>query len=345
MQSKENVVITGIGLISPQAMNFEELRSPPHIYEGSKDDILLPLDRFNVSDYLGSRGYKYLIPATRYLISSTKVALADAGIENDSPYLPEEKGVIVGTNFAIRSFLEEGDKILAKEGVKSIEPMEAPNMSINIPASYISIKHNFRAFNITLTSSIVAGIEALLLGAHYIQQGRAKMVLTGATEGLPPKSITELLGVPVAEGSACIFVLENLNSAIRRGANIYGVLGKGLLSFEPNLLKNNLENLKKLEADLEYILPTDINKLHLYTSDCQYKTATEINKGIISILKWKKIDVIMQKSPGSNNENISVSPLLQCAHSLSAATNCDNSLFVSSSPQGHVSLLNINRFN
>src|SRR5207247_638797 len=82
----------------------------------------------------------------------------------------------------------------------------------------LSIRYGLHAFNVTLTTARIAGLEAVALGAECLRRGRARMVLAGALEGRAPEALQGYFSPPIAEGAACLMVLEPLSAALDRGA-------------------------------------------------------------------------------------------------------------------------------
>ena len=147
-------------------------------------DLLAPVapdpgpDWFDPVRHLGRRGWKYLTPATRYLLA----AAALAGTEDAEPPPPEAVGVVTGTSDAIDAVHAEFDHIVRTEGVGGLSPAQLPGFSVNIPASQLAIATAARAFSVTLTNPGVAGLEAVLFAVAAIRAGRAAQVLATATE-------------------------------------------------------------------------------------------------------------------------------------------------------------------
>jgi 3-oxoacyl-(acyl-carrier-protein) synthase len=158
------VVITGIGPVCRAALSAEELSGG--VAHGE--------DWYDPTKYLGPRGFKYFTPATRYVLSAAEVALKDAGLaEGEMPYPTDRRGVFVGTNFGVHEVLRELDDAVLAEGSDGISPANAPNFSLNVCASYVSIKRPLHAFNVTLSSAVVAGLEAII-GSKRSSRARAR---------------------------------------------------------------------------------------------------------------------------------------------------------------------------
>jgi len=202
------VVLTGAGLVCPAATGTAELLAadpdagPDPMHNGAGG-------WFDPVPHLGARGWKYLSPATRYLLAAGVLAIADAAL--DPAALPAESmGVVVGTNLAANPVVERLDRTVIAEGAAMLSPAEAPNFSVNIPAGHVSMRHGMRAFNVSLTNPVVAGVESVLMLAASIRRGRAAVGIAGATEERPEDGW--------ASEGACCFVVEGADHADRRAA-------------------------------------------------------------------------------------------------------------------------------
>lgn len=234
---RDRIALTGIGLVSPAASSLESF-ARVRVAEADGAPVsgrTLPLPDFDPGRYLGERGFKYLTPATQYALAAARLALEDAGVGDH--YQGEERGVVLGTNFAVWSVLADMDATILRTGADQIRPMDAANFSVNIPASQLSIRYGFHAFNVTITTARIAGLEAVALGAQRLRRGQARMVLAGALEGRAPEALQGYFSPPIAEGAACLVVLEPLSAALERGARVHGEIGPSLFRFWPAVLE------------------------------------------------------------------------------------------------------------
>jgi 3-oxoacyl-[acyl-carrier-protein] synthase II len=261
------IAITGCGVVSPQAMTPDELANRLAGSEpvtGPNRPRRLPLDRFDPRRYFGAHGFKYLTPATQYALAAAQMALSDARV-SEASYTPQQRGVVVGTNFGVHGVLAAMDHVILDGGAEHLRPMEAPNFSVNIPASQLSMKHKFTAFNVTLTTAQVAGVEALLVAADALRAGRASVVLVCAAEGEPAQGLESAFAAPLAEGGACALVLERLDDARQRGAAVRGEIWNGASRFLAGDAAGATEpSVEVMEQALSEVLPAGSGPLHLF---------------------------------------------------------------------------------
>src|SRR5262249_36953908 len=150
--SSTRVVISGLGPKCPLALDVPALTA---LTTGATNPAPPAADWFRPELYLGKRGFKYLMPAARYAAAAAQGALADAGLVPES-YAARARGVFVGTNFGGAGVLAGLDQVIMNSGADALSPMTAPNFSINLVASAISERNAMTAFNVTLTSPVVA---------------------------------------------------------------------------------------------------------------------------------------------------------------------------------------------
>ena len=332
-------VISGLGPICPEALGVDALASPEYRNVdpgGDGDDD----SWFDTTRFVGPRGTKYLTPATRYLLGSARLALDDAGLA-EGHYDAEEKGVMIGTNFAVSRVHAQMDAVVLGEGSQSLSPMEAANFSINLAASHVSIKHGLKAFNVSLTSPVVAGLEALILAAHAIRNGRARLVLAGATEDRPPEEVADLLGGPPSTGAACTVVLEQRSRAAGRNARVYAEFVPVMLRFVApgSLASASGRNLLAgvVQQALDGCLASEHTTLHWSSApDRSGAFHGAVTAAVLQALTERRIRVVHETLVGGSGSFATASPVLQLCE---LAFRRRSAMVLATSPQGHIALV------
>lgn len=167
-------------------------------------------DWFDPTSVFGPRGFRHMTKAAQYVLASAASCVDHMSLENDELAVADG-AVVIGTNFAIYEPVLQLDRTVRNEGAHLIRPTVTPNFSVNIPASVVSIKHGFRALNVTLTTPVTAGLDAVMQGAKYIVNGRANFAIVGAAEDSTPVELTsEPHGLFGADGGACLLGLKRL---------------------------------------------------------------------------------------------------------------------------------------
>jgi 3-oxoacyl-[acyl-carrier-protein] synthase II len=181
-------------------------------------------------------------------LGAAREAVADAGL--DGAYSPDRVGVLFGTAIGgIMGIVEQAD-VLRERGPGRVAPTFIPNVLVDTASGQLAIALGFRGPNYAPVSACATGSTAVGEAAELIRRGDADAVLAGGAEacvtplilagfcamrGLaaedehPPRASRPFdatrAGFVMGEG-ACVLVLEELESAERRGATVYAeILG------------------------------------------------------------------------------------------------------------------------
>jgi len=182
-------------------------------------------------------------------LAAAKEAMGDAGLNG---FDPARVGIVFGS--AIGGFLgimEQSD-VLRERGPDRVSPNFLPNVLVDSASGQLAIALGIRGPNYAVVSACATGSHAVGEAAELIRRGDADAVLSGGTEacihplilagfcamrGLavedehPPHASRPFdatrAGFVMGEG-ACVLVLEELELARARGAEVYAeVLGYG----------------------------------------------------------------------------------------------------------------------
>jgi 3-oxoacyl-[acyl-carrier-protein] synthase II len=182
-------------------------------------------------------------------LGAAREAVADAGLNG---FDPARVGIVLGS--AIGGFLGIMDQaeVLRARGADRVSPNFLPNVLVDSASGQVAISLGIRGPNYAVVSACATGSHAVGEGAELIKRGDADAVLAGGTEacmhplilagfcamrGLvaeeehPPRASRPFdatrAGFVMGEG-ACVLLLEELEAARRRGAEVYAeVLGYG----------------------------------------------------------------------------------------------------------------------
>ncbi|WP_051377163.1 beta-ketoacyl synthase N-terminal-like domain-containing protein [Paraburkholderia dilworthii] len=223
------VAVTGCGWELPALGNPVDLAR-------ALADSAVSATPFAPEEKLGKKGLRYKEPATLMSLCSAKAALQDAGwIGADIERLDDTQfGVVVASNTGNLGTVCAAAETIRLAHVDATTPMDLPNASSNIVAATVAIRFGLKAINLLVCSGSSASLDALIMAANAIRNGRAHRMIVVATEadGLPLQSLlAQTGGAQVAhkpqrilEGSFAV-VLEAAQHARQRSAPIYGVLG------------------------------------------------------------------------------------------------------------------------
>src|SRR5213592_4860861 len=182
-------------------------------------------------------------------LGAAREATQDAGLDG---FDPNRVGVVFGTAIGgVIGILEQG-QILRERGPDRVSPSFLPNVLVDSDSGQIAISLGIKGLNYAVVSACATGSHAIGEAAEIIKRGDADAVLAGGGEacmhplilagftamrGLavenedPPRASRPFdatrAGFVMGEG-ACVFVLEELEAAQARGAQVYAeVLGYG----------------------------------------------------------------------------------------------------------------------
>ncbi len=260
------VVITGVGAITPLGHNVEELweglingksgidtikrfdpvayNLPVHIAGEVKD--------FDPAKYLDPKDAKRMSDFVKFSMVAAKEAVADSKLELDK-INHEKAGVIIGTGIGGLRDIENQQQVLLEKGARRVSPFFIPSGIANMASGYVSIEFGFKGPNTCVVTACATGTHAIGDAFKIIQRGDADiMVAGGAESAITPLGIAgfanmkalstrndepqkasrpfdaERNGFVMGEGAATV-VLEELEHALARGANIYAeVIGYGM---------------------------------------------------------------------------------------------------------------------
>lgn len=303
----KNVVITGIGVISPIGIGrdtyWEALFSGKtgfstiSLFDTTSFDVRIggEITDFDPVSFLGKKGLRTLDRSTRLLNSAAKLALDDANhqiTDTNTNYT----GVSIGTTFGSLHSISQFDREGLIEGPKYVNPSHFPNTVINSPASQVSIRYKIKGFNTTISTGFCASLDAVSYASDFIRLKRADMVLAGGVEELCEETFWGFYklgclsgregsdticrpfdarrnGTVLAEGAA-VLVLEDEEHALMRGADILARVSGYGNSFDPEARMDfghqgrGLKNAIKIALEDASFSPEDID----YISSCANST-------------------------------------------------------------------------
>ncbi len=200
-------------------------------------------EEFDTEAYLNKREAKRLDRYGIFNIIAATQAVDDAKLL-DSGYNPNSIAVVSGVGIGgISTIISEHEQSINK-GLRSVSPYFVPKSIMNLAAGMISIKYGFYGPSYAITTACSSGADAIGNAYTLIKNGRALAAVAGGAEAaLEPLSIAGFAkiqalsvnpdhktacrpfdrdrdGFVMGEGAAYI-VLEDMESAIARGAKIY----------------------------------------------------------------------------------------------------------------------------
>ena len=256
MSPRRRVVITGVGLISPVGIGTEATWGallagengvgPITRFDASAfpTRIAAEVKGFDPADYVEKKDVKKSDTFIHYAIAAAGFALADSGLAIDGGNA-ERVGVIIGSGIGGLPLIEQMDRTLLARGPDRVSPFFIPGLIVNMAAGQVSIRTGAKGPNSAPCTACTTGLHAVGDAFREVQDGRADAMIAGGSEAV----ICELAvagfaamralstrndeperasrpwdrdrdGFVIGEGAG-ILILEELESARRRGAPLY----------------------------------------------------------------------------------------------------------------------------
>jgi len=253
----ERVVITGIGLVTPNGIGTLEswmsiVAGESAIAEITQFDASAYSSRIagEVKDFAPSRfiDKKKIKEMARFIqlsFAATKLAAADAGLDLSAEER-ETAGCIIGVGLGGLEMIEATGNMLSLKGPGRISPYFITAVVANLAAGQASMALGLRGPSYCTTSACSSSAHALGDAFEWIRWGRAPVMVAGGAESTitgigvggfcamhalsrrnhEPKKASRPFdrgrdGFVIGEGAGTL-VLESLTRARKRGARIYG---------------------------------------------------------------------------------------------------------------------------
>jgi len=259
------VVITGLGLVTSLGVGWQANwraavagRSGAARITGwdvepdTASTIACQATDFDVTDFIDRKAARRMDRFCHMAVAAGRLAVEDAGLKI-TPEMSPRIGAIVGSGIGgLESFTEQ-TLVCAGRGPDRVSPFFIPMVIANMAAAQVSMDLGLRGPLSCTSTACASGNHALGDATDAIRLGRADVMLAGGAEagitrtGIAGFNAMRALstrnddpagasrpfdagrdGFVMGEAGA-ILVLESLDHAVRRGANVYcEVLGYGL---------------------------------------------------------------------------------------------------------------------
>ena len=313
---KRRVVITGIGLVTPLGIGIEAnwealLAGRSGIRTVTRFDltdfpvrIAGEVSNFDVQQFIDKKEARKMDLFVHYAIAAADLAIKDAGIDL-AKLEGENTGVYVGSGIGGLGSIEDTHRVLLEKGPSRVSPYFIIQTIINEASAHISIRYKARGPNMSNVTACSTGAHAIGESFRMIQFGLAdRMIAGGAEAPITPLSLAGFSsmkalserndepekacrpfdaqrdGFVMSEGAG-IVLLEELNSALDRGAKIYAeVAGYGLNGdayhvTAPSPDGEGAARVMKLAIDEAGISPADIQYINAHGTSTPYNDRVE----------------------------------------------------------------------
>ncbi len=262
---RRRVVVTGIGIISPLGNTRQESWAGAKEGRSGVGQITrfdaaafathfaAEVKGFSPDPFIEFKEQKKQDLFSQYAVAGAHEALTDAKLLGDkTSYDAAKMGCVLGVGIGGLMILEKYYAAYLEGGPKKISPFLIPGMISNLGPGNVAIKYGLKGVNYTVTSACTSSTHAIGEAFRMIADGMQDMMVTGGAEStVSPVGIGGFCALKALStrnddpqrasrpfdkdrdgfvlGEGCtILVLEALDNAVKRGAQIYGeVLGYG----------------------------------------------------------------------------------------------------------------------
>lgn len=245
---KTKISIVDYSILTPYGDSVDSILSYLSLSTKHLPCICRKIDGYDASKYLGNKGSKYLTMQTKLLLSS----IIPLWKRRKEFVQNEELGIVTASCFASTEDLAELGTYIQEGDYNKIPPMNSFNFSLNIPSSIASIKTQAQAFNVTLTSGISSGYDAICFALDNLKLNIANQIIVSGVEYIG-NYIYNQLKIEHSRESFFSDLTENSSSILFTTDSVKECVGKIICynnNFAPNIddkfsidiYKNNIKN-------------------------------------------------------------------------------------------------------
>ncbi|MCD6221920.1 beta-ketoacyl-[acyl-carrier-protein] synthase family protein [bacterium] len=291
---KRRVVITGIGVIAPNGIGKENFWDA--LKEGKSgikkislfDASELPVQiagevsNFRPEEFIEDRKkIRRMARFSQFAVAAAKMAIEDAGLDK----LNRKFSVMFGVGSNSIDIIEDQHSRFVKKGTEKLNPFATLTCFPHAPAGEIAEEIENVISSRTISTSCVSSLDAIGLSYKMIKSEDENIILCGGVDApitplmvgsfyaahlLSSIQIPEKASRPfdkyrnggvISEGCGVV-ILEEMKSALLRGAKIYGeIIGYGSVSNRKGqsvegmyfAMKSAIENAQLSSANIDYI--------------------------------------------------------------------------------------------
>ena len=256
----KRVVITGMGVLAPNGNNVREMwaalchwrsgisRVTAFYTNPYPAQICGELKGFDPNTWINAKEAKRMDRFAQFAVSASKMAVEDAGLDPEREE-PQRITVSVGSAIGGISTIEKQHGLMVTNGPRRISPFFIPMILVNMAPAMIAMHLKLKGPAYSIVSGCSSAAHSIGEAWFRIGYGEADVVISGGAEAaITPLSYAgfcamkalstkrndspekasrpfdrERDGFVMSEGAG-IVVLEELEHAKRRGANIYAEL-------------------------------------------------------------------------------------------------------------------------
>jgi 3-oxoacyl-[acyl-carrier-protein] synthase II len=253
------VVVTGLGLLTPLGTGVEKTwkalcagqsgigRITKFDPAGYTCQIAGEVKDFDPATYIEKKEIKKMDTFIHYAVAASQMAVDDAGLKITAENA-DRVGVYIGAGIGGLPAIEHFHSVLRDKGPDRVSPFFIPMVIINLASGQVAIRFGARGPNSCAVTACATGNHCIGDAFRLIQHGEADVMLAGGTEAtITPLAVAGFAaakalsrrndaptqasrpfdrdrdGFVLGEGAG-VLVLEERETALRRGARVYAEL-------------------------------------------------------------------------------------------------------------------------
>tara|TARA_B100001989_G_C24511409_1_gene450643 strand:- start:13 stop:1257 length:1245 start_codon:yes stop_codon:yes gene_type:complete len=257
------VAVTGLGLVSPMGLDapsawtnlqrghsgIRTIPDPEGAYDVISSRIAGCVWDFDPLSHFSKKELKRYDPFVQYAMVAAQEAMVSASLTDHDDSLDLNRcGVVIGSGIGGLSCIQNETKKFYLQSPDRLSPFFIPASLINMVSGFVSLKTGFKGPNLSLVSACASGSHSIMYAAQQIETGLCDVMICGGTEhgsnllGMSGFAALRALstrneepqlasrpwdkdrdGFVMSDGAGVV-VLEDLDHARRRGANIYAIV-------------------------------------------------------------------------------------------------------------------------
>eukprot|EP01038_Epipyxis_sp_PR26KG_P011698 gene11698-15662_t len=272
-----------------------------------------------LSDREISKFIRFAIIASDLAIKQANINICENQMENIHSVSPLRSGAAIGTGGigSLYDIIESNNSL--NNSYKKLSPFFVPKVLVNMAAGHVSIRHNLKGPVHAVATACAAGSHSIGDAYNFIRLGYADLMLAGGTESCIEDDLAiagfarmkalstndnpltaskpfdkHRNGFVISEGAA-VLVLEELDTAVKRNANIiaeivgYGLSGDAFHATSPALDGEGAQRSMIMAIHDAGISPHDIGYINAHATSTPLGDKIELN-AINEVFKDRKIN-------------------------------------------------------
>lgn len=205
--SEHDVVITGLGVISPLGNDVQSyydnlargataVRPAPWPMPDGMHAWFAAVEGFDAEEWMTPTVAAGTDRFAQFALAATVQALADAGLEKPDAL---RTGIVMGTGMGGIRSLQEAQRLLEHGGPSAVSGKTMIRIWPNMAAAQIAMRYGLHGPSLTLCTACAASIDAVGTAAELVRTGQVDVAIAGGAEGTA--DVDFLQATCVAQGS------------------------------------------------------------------------------------------------------------------------------------------------